>query len=92
MNTSIHLVLACAVASLAGCASSPQQENDPAFGSSVRQMIHAQIHDPQAAENPSDQAPAGIDGIRAEGVMKTYRADVDKPARAQETILMQVGN
>ena len=92
MNTSIHLALVCVVASLAGCASSPQQENDPAFGSSVRQMIHAQIFDPAAAENPPEQPPNGVDGIRAEGVMKSYRADVDKPARAQEKIDMQVGN
>lgn len=92
MNTFTRLALVCVVGTLAACASSPQQENDPAFGSSVRQMIGAQIFDPQAAANPPEQPPAGIDGIRAESVMKTYRADVDKPARAQDAVQMRVGN
>jgi hypothetical protein len=46
MNTFRSLSLAVAAAALAACASSPQQENDPAFGSSVRNMISAQVHDP----------------------------------------------
>lgn len=87
-----RLALACVAGTVAACASSPQQENDPAFGSSVRQMIQAQTFDAQAADNPSDQPPSGIDGIRAESVMKTYRADVDKPARAQEPMQVRIGN
>lgn len=83
---------ACAAALLAGCASSPQQENDPAFGNSVRNMVQAQMHNPAAAESAADEAPAGLDGARAENVIKAYRADVDKPAGAQETPAMRIGN
>ena len=92
MNTFARLTAACAVAVLAGCASSPQQENDPAFGSSVRQMVRAQIHDPKAAGQPPADAPAGLDGGRAEAVIKVYRADVDKPSSAQESVEMRVAN
>ncbi|MEQ1438728.1 hypothetical protein AAG565_05135 [Fontimonas sp. SYSU GA230001] len=92
MTISIRLASLSSLVLLAGCAGSPRHENDPAFGSSVRQMIQAQIYNPAAAENPPAQAPDGIDGPRAENVLQTYRADVDKPARAHEAIQMQVAN
>lgn len=93
MNNTLRACAAMlALAGLAGCASSPQQENDPAFGNSVRQMISAQIHDPGAAARAGTDAPSGLDGARAENVIKAYRADVDKPAKAQEAMQMQIAN
>ncbi|MEW6168862.1 MAG: hypothetical protein AB1651_14370 [Pseudomonadota bacterium] len=92
MNTFRSLSLAVAAAALAACASSPQQENDPAFGSSVRNMISAQVHNPAAVSRPGDSAPDGIDGERAASVLKTYRSDVDKPARAQEGVTVRVND
>jgi type IV pilus biogenesis protein CpaD/CtpE len=90
MKSLLPLMLAGATLALAACASDPKQENDPAFGSSVHRMIQAQIHNPRAAANPPAEAPDGVDGQRAEQVVKTYRKDADKPSAVRERITMQV--
>jgi type IV pilus biogenesis protein CpaD/CtpE len=92
MKTLVPLMLAGATLVLAGCASDPKQEHDPAFGSSVRQMIQAQIHDPKAAANPPAEAPDGVDGQRAEQVVQTYRKDADKPSAVRERLTIQVSD
>lgn len=82
--------VASAALALASCASDPKQENDPNFGSSVRNMVQQQIYNPEAAANPPEQAPAGMDGERTTATMKAYRAAVDKPKEAKKPVIVQI--
>lgn len=90
MKTLSLIALVPALALLGACASDPKQENDPAFGSSVRHMINSQIHAPEVAARPAADGPQGMDGARAEKVLKVYREGVDKPASAQKPVTIQV--
>lgn len=43
------------------------------YGKSVRQMIDAQLADPQAARSPSAQLPGGLDGGKGDNAIEAYR-------------------
>lgn len=90
MKTHFTLAAACVALVLGACASDPKQENDPAFGASVRNMVQQQIHNPDAALNPPAEAPAGMDGERTSTTMKAYRAAVDKAAEAKKPVMVQI--
>lgn len=90
MKTLLTLSAACVALALGACASDPKQENDPAFGASVRNMVQQQIHNPDAALNPPAEAPSGMDGERTATTMKAYRAAVDKSAEAKKPVMVQI--
>ncbi len=60
------------------------------FGNSVRQMIAAQISDPEAAANPSPDAPYLLDGVSAEESVLGYRKDAKREDNAQREILLSI--
>ena len=49
------------------------------YGNSVRQMVQAQIYDPNAANFPSRQGPMSSDGDKAVRTLESYRNDIPKP-------------
>lgn len=66
--------LACAAMlfAVSACSSDPVRvEQD--YGNSVRNMIKAQIADPEAARRPSTGLPGGLDGGKGEKVIDAYR-------------------
>ncbi|SEQ67099.1 hypothetical protein SAMN04488038_10978 [Solimonas aquatica] len=76
MHTPSELMPLLTAAALAAVMTSMRPaaaQDTPQFGDSVRQMIRAQIYDPQAAAHPPQQPPLGIDGIRGEAVLSAYR-------------------
>ena len=64
---------------LASCASDPTADNIR-FGESVRHMITLQTTDPQG------EAP-GLDGEKAENVLRAYRGDVAKPETVERQVI-----
>ncbi len=60
------------------------------YGNSVRNMVQAQILDPEAAENPPEEAPTGLDGRNAEAVLKSYRGDVSKPKQVDKPVQINI--
>lgn len=56
------------------------------FGNSVRQMIKAQIADPNAALNPDPEPVKSLDGPKAGNVLDVYRKDVTKPEESKTVI------
>lgn len=80
-------VLICIGFLLAGCAHGlePDMPSDEEFGSSVRQMVRGQILN--TGVRPSDKPVLGVDGQKAEGVMKTYRGGDTKPSTVQGDML-----
>lgn len=73
---------------LAACESQPTQ-SEREFGDSVRQMVAAQKAPPAATA----VAPAGgLDGRKAEAIMKVYREDVSQPKQIHNEIKINVGN
>jgi len=71
---------------LTGCDTQPTvTEQD--FGNSVRAMVEAQKVQPDPAAKS-----AGMDGVKTEQVLKTYRQDVSKPTEIKNEIQINVGN
>lgn len=59
-----------------GCAHFDPDRVATDFGTSHTAMLDGQYFDPQAARNPSPNAPTGMDGAKATNILKTYRDDV----------------
>lgn len=77
------------VCSLSSCAMDPVYvEQD--FGNSVRQMVAAQISDPDTAANPSPDAPYLLDGVSAEESVNGYRRDAIRKDSAQREIRLSI--
>ena len=75
--------------SLTSCISDPKHvEND--FGTSVRQMVDAQIYDPAAASQPDLIPPLIIDGTVAGTGIDGYRADAKRKEKASSNITFSV--
>lgn len=76
----------------AGCATTDTDavrvEDD--FGSSVRQMVNAQVYDPQAAKTSGTEPPLGLDGVQGEAVLDTYRAHIGNPKEVSKQIRIDV--
>ena len=64
---------------LAACVTDPTADNIR-FGESVRHMITLQTADPQSGA-------AGLDGEKAEEVIRAYRADVAKPEATERRVI-----
>jgi hypothetical protein len=54
------------------------------YGNSVKQMVQAQIYDPNAANFPSRQGPMSYDGDKAVRTLESYRKDIPKPESVSE--------
>lgn len=67
------LVLGCV-----GCAHFDPTRVQEDFGKSHETMLAGQYFDPQAAKNPSPDAPTGMDGTKGTKILQTYREDVSK--------------
>ena len=74
------LFLLIAILTTAGCATiagnSKTVEED--YGNSVRQMVQAQIFDPNAAAFPDDEGPMSYDGGKSVRTLESYRKDLPK--------------
>ena len=69
----------------AGCPGPTRNESE--FGNSVRNMVAAQKYAPPAAETTG-----GLDGIKAEKVLKAYREDVSATEGVKNEIQIKVGD
>ena len=86
--SAIHVALAAALlALLAGCESTSKIEAD--FGNAYRNMVAAQIHNPEAARNPPADPPLTMDGQRASDVMDKYRSGEIPKSAAQRPLSIQ---
>jgi len=64
----------------AGCASDAERAGPDDFGDSVRNMIALQTEGAGAAGT-------GLDGRKAEAVLRAYREDVAKPKEAERDLI-----
>ncbi len=76
------------VALMTGCGPTLSERN---YGVSVRQMVRAQIYDPEAAANPSPDPVNVRDGKLGRQIIETYRADVAAPEHVKHDITINVG-
>ena len=76
------------VALMTGCGPTLSERN---YGVSVRQMVRAQIYDPEAAANPSPDPVNVRDGKLGRQIIETYRADFAAPEKVQQDITINVG-
>ncbi|QBQ55878.1 hypothetical protein [Nitrosococcus wardiae] len=75
---------------LLGCTSTDPVRVEQDFGNSVRNMIQAQIYDPEAARNPPVDPPAALDGAKAGEALKEYRQDVGKPSKVEKELPLNI--
>ena len=76
------------VALMTGCGPTLSERN---HGVSVRQMVRAQIYDPEAAANPSLYPANVLDGKLGRPIIEAYRADVAAPEQVKQDITINVG-
>lgn len=91
MNTQFNPyygLVGAALLVLAGCAEPTALEKD--FGNSVRAMVAAQKYTPPTAVQPAP-VPTGIDGKKAEQVLRVYREDISQPQEIKNEIQINVG-
>lgn len=86
-KTLAPLVLGLAAA---GCAHQSADRVEADFGSSQRALLNGQFFDPEAARNPSTEAPTGMDGAKAEQVLEAYRQDNADRQPVSEPIRMEI--
>jgi len=75
---------------LAACASNPTA-TEQEFGDSVRNMVRAQIADPNTISNPNEEAIVLTDGQMLGGTLEAYRQTIADPASASEEITISLG-
>lgn len=80
------LIAALGPVLLAGCTGADPVRVEQDFGKSVRNMVSAQIYDPEAARDPPSDPPLEMDGQKSENVLRTYRSDVSKPQEVRRPI------
>lgn len=78
------------VALMTGCGQGPTL-SERNYGVSVRQMIRAQIYDPEAAANPSPDPVNVRDGKLGSRIIEAYRGDVAAPQEVKQDITINVG-
>ena len=76
---------------VSGCSSTDPIRVEADYGNSVRNMIEAQIYDPDAAKYPPSEPPTTLDGSYAENVLEAYRDDVSRPEEVDRPILIDIG-
>ena len=90
--SALKLIPACLAVIIVcvGCASKTERlDND--FGKSYRNMVEAQIYNPDAARNPPLDPPMTLDGEKGELILKTYRQDTGKPKAIEQDIQIKIG-
>lgn len=78
------------VALITGCGQGPTL-SERNYGVSVRQMVRAQIYNPEAAANPSPDPVNVRDGKLGRQIIEAYRADVAAPEQVKQDITINVG-
>jgi hypothetical protein len=48
------------------------------FGQSHAAMLSGQYYDADVARNPSTTPPSGMDGVKADNILRAYREDVSE--------------
>lgn len=74
------VLVMCSCAALCACASAVDRDR----GTSVRAMIHGQIHDMQSAANPPVEGPQGMDGVAAIGKLEDIQRESDSANSAKQ--------
>lgn len=80
------------LAGLAGCTHLGPSRVEADYGLSHRLMLSGQLHDPAAADNPSTEAPIGLDGDKAVKVLEAYREDNADREPVNEPISIDILN
>jgi type IV pilus biogenesis protein CpaD/CtpE len=75
---------------LGACNLWPASAAQDEFGSSVRQTMDSQKANPVAAGDPDLQAVDGVDGVRLQSVLETYRGDVGAPAEVKRDLVIDL--
>ena len=75
-----YMLIVCSGVALCACATAVDRDR----GTSVRAMIHGQIHDMQAATNPPAEGPLGMDGTAAIGKLKDVQRESDSASTAKQ--------
>lgn len=83
----VAIALVLAAGAVAGCATQDPDTMERDFGNSVRRMVEAQKYVPPSAP----AGPVTMDGVRAEEVLKVYRADVAKPKDVKQPVNISIG-
>jgi hypothetical protein len=64
---------------------------DKSFGQTQKQIMQAQIADPEAAQNPPPDSPRKLDGYVGVNTMQTYRDSFGQSVQPQPEISINVG-
>lgn len=91
IKQNLYRVVVVAMLSATGCSSTDPVRVEEDFGNSVRNMVNAQIYNPNAAKNPPAEPPLALDGEKADKVLEAYRGDVYKPEKAERPISIRIG-
>jgi hypothetical protein len=96
MHRTIERVLSGVTVILLATACGSQPPAEPAeprvaFGDTVRNVMNSQIHDYDAAINPSPDAIEGSDPDRLNNVVEAYREHISKPEEVRQPIEISVG-
>lgn len=87
------IALLSAVAVTTGCTHLDPVRVKDDFGQSHQAMLAGQYYDPDVAKNPSTTPPAGMDGGKADNILRAYREDVSEREfeDTQESITVLTG-
>ena len=75
-----------------GCATTEASRVEATYGDAVNSMKAAQIHDPEAASNPSGDPVEGTDGQRMEAVMEALRGNAGSAESTSQPIVISIDN
>ncbi|MEJ2114959.1 MAG: hypothetical protein P8X88_02680 [Gammaproteobacteria bacterium] len=75
---------------VSGCTSTDPTRVEADYGNSVRNMVEAQIYDPDAANYPPSEPPTTLDGNYAVEVLEAYRDDVSRPEEVRRPIKIEI--
>ena len=83
------IAISCLAGYLGGCASQTAVEAD--FGNSVKQVLGAQIANPERVANPPSEMPAHTMGPRLNNALEVYQQSVGDPRTINESISVGTG-
>ena len=83
------LLIASAAALVASC--STQTPTEANYGKAVREMISAQVANPDTLTNPSTAPVTGADPDMVNAAVNTLRGEVSKPEDVKRDIVLKLG-